>query len=174
MPEFDIFPVKFPVRRENGQSRVPSALRRQPASPVSVCSLIEGARTPANKGHFIRLRVSRTPKFEPVFPNLRSSLWRTLKKFPFCGVAKIAKSGGHSRRVSAGLCQIRRHSQNDRLWNVGADSGCVAVPASIPLEAFIPSGNLALTGGNQTVGNSSCEGTLEGTIAHAFFNALKH
>ena len=33
--DFAKFPVKFPVSRENGQSRVSSALRRQPTSPGS-------------------------------------------------------------------------------------------------------------------------------------------
>ena len=32
--DFAKFPVKFPVSRENGQSRGPSALLRQPISPV--------------------------------------------------------------------------------------------------------------------------------------------
>ena len=33
--DFAKFPVKFPVSRQNGQSRAPSALPRQPVSPVS-------------------------------------------------------------------------------------------------------------------------------------------
>jgi hypothetical protein len=48
--DFAKFPVKFPVSRENGQSRGRSALLRQPTSPISRDSLYDVAQKPAVGG----------------------------------------------------------------------------------------------------------------------------
>ena len=83
--DFAKFPVKFPVSRENGRSREPSALLRQPASPISAVPLADYARKRKNTGTFACPAVSGLPEFEPKFRIPAESLPRFLRKFPFCG-----------------------------------------------------------------------------------------
>ena len=55
--KFTKFPVKFPVSRENRQSRGPPALRRQPSSPVSSVFYFNVARKAAVGWHVaVRVR----------------------------------------------------------------------------------------------------------------------
>ena len=71
----------------NGNTAV-RILPPQPASPVSAFHSAEGANKPANARLFASRAVSGITKFEPIFRISGTRLWRTLRKFPFCGVAK--------------------------------------------------------------------------------------
>jgi hypothetical protein len=71
------FPVKFPVCRENGQSRVRTPLRRQPSSAVSGEFISQALKRLANCGLFAMLKVSDLPLVELLAPYIPKSLYQS-------------------------------------------------------------------------------------------------
>ena len=95
--DFAKFPVKFPVSRENGQSRGLSALRRQPASPVSTLCQASLGKNPAVGGLLALGGESLGPEFDNSSTHCAENLHASSALFPF--------SGESSRRLSSiALC----------------------------------------------------------------------
>ena len=83
--DFAKFPVKFPVSRENGRSRGPSALLRQPASPVSRYFLYNVAKKPAVSGLLALGGKSLCLKFDIFSAHRAENLRAYSAKWPFSG-----------------------------------------------------------------------------------------
>ena len=82
------FPVKFPVSRENKQSKVLTALGLQPASPGPVFWSPKCATRPAATEHFADASVSGASGFAPRFEISEESLCLSHWKFPLCRVGQ--------------------------------------------------------------------------------------
>jgi len=81
--DFAKFPVKFPVSRENGQSRAPSALLRQPRSTVSTISECVARIKAAVRGLLALAQVSSVPESNSELPNQRKVSMQKLKNSRF-------------------------------------------------------------------------------------------
>jgi hypothetical protein len=103
--EFAKFPVKFPVSRETGQSRGPSALLRQPASPGSRDFHLNLARKPAVRWLVALRAESLRAEFDKFSARGPGSLRPCSALFPF--------SGETSRRLGSIALHCRVSSLNE-------------------------------------------------------------
>ena len=110
--DFAKFPVKFPVSRENGQSMGPSALRRQPASPVSRDFSFNVVRKPAVGGLLASGKQSPSTKFDNPSAHCAEILRPSLALWPFPGESswRLGSIALRDRRVIAPSRRADRRS----------------------------------------------------------------